>query len=401
MPVHLRQLWVDKRREDVPMSLNTIQRLYQSGQSPWLDNLTRHMITSGALMQLVREQGLRGITANPTTFGAALTSKDYDHDIQELVEQNKTTIHIFEALLVRDVQLACDLLREVYESSDGLDGFVSLELSPHLAYNTDETMIEARRYRELVNRPNLFIKIPATEAGIPAIEQLLYEGVAVNITLLFSIQSYQAVIEAYLSALERRATDNLPLRPIASVASFFVSRIDTLVDRLLIRRIPSTESDSESLPSKLLGRAAVANAKLAYQTFTKSFTGERWDLLASKGARVQRPLWASVGTKNPAYGDLCYLGPLIGRETVVTMPDKTWAAFVDHGDVRENAVEAGLEEASQVMRDLEKVGINLNCVLWQLEHEGVQQFVDSYDAALAALEKKRKQPFGNAVEAMR
>lgn len=378
---------------------NTIRRLYQCGQSPWLDNLTRHMITSGRLRRLVREQGLRGITANPTTFCAALASNDYDSDIQELAEQKKTTRHIFEALLIRDVQLACDLLREVYESSDGLDGFVSLEIAPHLAYNTDETMIEARRYRELVDRPNLFIKIPATEAGIPAIEQLLCEGVAVNITLLFSIQSYQAVIEAYLSALERRATDNLPLRPVASVASFFVSRIDTLVDRLLIRRIPSADRESESLPSRLLGRAAVANAKLAYHTFTQSFTSERWNRLAAKGARVQRPLWASVGTKNPAYGDLCYLEPLIGRETVVTMPEKTWSAFVDHGQVRENAVEADLDAASQVMRDLETVGINLNCVVWQLEHEGVQQFVDSFDAALAALETKRTQALGNAAEA--
>lgn len=357
------------------------------------------MITGGRLERLVREQGLRGITANPTTFAAALSSDEYDPNIQELVRHGKTTKHIWETLLVRDVQLACDVLREVYESSDGQDGFVSLEVSPHLAYDTEETMIEARRYRELVNRPNLFIKIPATDAGVPAIEQLLCEGAPINITLLFSLQSYQAVIEAYLSALERRATDNRPLRPIASVASFFVSRVDTLVDRLLTRRIPSGDRESESLPTRLLGRTAVANAKLAYQIFTQAFRSERWERLAAKGARVQRPLWASVGTKNPAYGDLCYVEPLIGRETVVTMPEKTWSAFADHGQVMENAVEAGLDEASQVMRDLEKVGINLNCVLWQLEHEGVQQFVDSFDAALATLEMKRKQLLGSSPEA--
>ena len=381
------------------MPPNTFQQLHYYGQSPWLDNLTRPMITSGRLERLVREEGLRGITANPTTFAAALSSEEYDHDIQELVRHDKTTKHIWETLLVRDVQLACDVLREVYESSDGLDGFVSLEVSPHLAYDTEETMIEASRYRELVNRPNLFIKIPATDAGVPAIEQLLCEGVPINITLLFSIQSYQAVIEAYLSALERSATDNRPLRPIASVASFFVSRVDTLVDRLLTRRIPSSDRESESLPAKLLGRAAVANAKLAYQTFTQAFRSERWERLAAKGARVQRPLWASVGTKNPAYRDLWYVEPLIGRETVATMPEKNWSAFADHGQIMENAVEAGMDEASQVMRDLEKVGINLNCVLWQLEHEGVQQFVDSFDAALATLEMKRKQLLGSTPEA--
>jgi len=371
--------------------LNTFQQLHQYGQSPWLDNLTRQMITNGQLARLVREQGLRGITANPTTFAAALSSEEYDCEIRELVRHGKTTKHILETLLVSDVQLACDLLREVYESSDGSDGFVSLEVSPYLAYDTEGTMIEARRYRELVDRPNLFIKIPATDAGVPAIEQLLSEGVPINITLLFSLQSYQAVIEAYLCALERRATDNLPLNSIASVASFFVSRVDTLVDRLLTRRIPSSDHTSESLPAKLLGRTAVANAKLAYQVFTQSFTSERWERLAEKGARVQRPLWASTGTKNPAYSDLCYVEPLIGRDTVATMPEKTWSAVADHGRIVENAVAAGIDEASQVMRDVEKVGISLNCVLWQLEHEGIQQFVDSFDAALDTLERKRKQ----------
>lgn len=381
------------------MSLNTFQQLYQYGQSPWLDNLTRHMITSGALTRLIHEQGLRGITANPTTFGASLAGHDYDRDIEELVQQNKSTQHLFDALLIRDVQLACDLLREVYESSDGVDGFVSLEVSPHLAHDTEGTMNEARRYKDMVDRPNLFIKIPATEAGIPAIEQLLFEGIPINITLLFSIQSYQAVIEAYLSALERRATIDRPLRPVASVASFFLSRIDTLVDRLLARRIPLGDRDSESLPSRLMGRAAVANAKLAYHTFRQSFTSERWERLAAKGARVQRPLWASTGTKNPAYHDLCYVEPLVARDTVNTMPEKTWSACADHGRIVENAVAADVDEASQVMQDLPKAGINLDCVLWQLEHEGIQQFVDSFDAAIAALDKKRVQLVGSRPEA--
>lgn len=358
------------------------------------------MITSGALTRFIHEQGLRGVTANPTTFGASLASDDYDNDIQELVSQNKTTQHIFETLLIRDVQLACDLLRQVYESSDEMDGYVSLEVSPHLAYDTEATLCEARRYREMVNRPNLLIKIPATDAGVRAIEQLLSEGMPINVTLLFSLQSYQAVIEAYFSALERRATVDRPLRPIISVASFFVSRVDTLVDRLLARRIPSGDRDAESLPSRLLGRAAVANAKLAYRTFTQAFTSERWKPLSTKGARVQRPLWASTGTKNPAYSDLCYVESLIGPDTVNTMPEKTWLAFANHGRIAENAVATGLDEASQVIQDLEKVGINLDCVLWQLEHEGVQQFVDSFDAALASLEKKRTQLSGSSQEAI-
>jgi transaldolase len=240
-----------------------------------------------------------------------------------------------------------------------------------------------------VNRPNLYVKVPATEAGIPAIEQLLFEGIAVNITLLFSIPSYQAVIEAYLSALERRATDRLPLQTVASVASFFVSRIDVLVDQLLCRRIPADDRARQSLAARLQGRAAVANAKLAYRTFRQTFGSERWARLAADGARVQRPLWASTGTKNPAYRDVLYVESLVGRDTVNTMPETTLRAFVDHGRVVPDAVEAEPEQADVVLQELEKTGVNFNCVTWQLEHEGVQKFVDAYDAAIAALDKKR------------
>jgi transaldolase len=308
-----------------------------------------------------------------------------------MVHDGCSTKHVFEALLVADVQQACDLLYDVYRETDGLDGFVSLEVSPHLAHDSGATMAEARRYVERVNRPNLYIKIPATDAGIPAIEQLLYEGIAINITLLFSIPSYQAVIEAYLSALERRLTEHQPLQKIASVASFFVSRIDVLVDQLLLRRVSVDDQARQSLAARLQGRAAIANAKLAYRTFRQVFGSERWARLATAGARVQRPLWASTGTKNPAYRDVVYVESLVGRDTVNTMPEATLRAFADHGRVEADAVETDVEEAQLVMQQLEKTGIGFNCVTWQLEHEGVQKFVDAYDSALQTLDDKRKQ----------
>lgn len=366
-----------------------LKQLLACGQSYWLDNLTQHMIAGGELKEWIHAHGLRGITANPTTFREALTSRDYDRQIESLTQEGRSTKEIYETLLIHDVQQACDVLHDVYRDTDGLDGYVSLEVSPHLAHDTEATMAEARRYVERVNRPNLYIKVPATDAGIPAIEQLLFEGIAVNITLLFSIPSYQAVIEAYISALERRATERRLLRTVASVASFFVSRIDVLVDQLLRRRIPADDNAKQSLAARLQGRAAIANAKLAYRTFRQAFSSERWARLAAEGARVQRPLWASTGTKNPAYRDVVYVESLVGRDTVNTMPETTLRAFADHGRVVPDAVETESEQADVVMQDLEKAGINFNCVTWQLEHEGVQKFVDAYDAAFAALDKKR------------
>lgn len=368
-----------------------LEQLLASGQSYWLDNLTQHLIAGGELTQWISERGLKGITANPTTFGEALTSRDYDRHIQSLAQEGLSTKDIYETLLIHDVQQACDLLHGVYRETDGLDGYVSLEVSPHLAHETEATMAEARRYVERVNRPNLYIKVPATDAGIPAIEQLLFEGIAVNITLLFSIPSYQGVMEAYLSALERRATARRPLQTVASVASFFVSRIDVLVDQLLQRRFPSDNGGRKSRAAQLQGRAAIANAKLAYQMFRQVFSSDRWARLAVKGARVQRPLWASTGTKNPVYRDVLYVESLVGRDTVNTMPESTLLAFADHGLVVPDAVEAEPEQAEMVMQELEKTGINFNGVTWQLEHEGVQKFVDAYDSALKALDEKRRQ----------
>jgi len=368
---------------------NPLEQLLTCGQSYWLDNLTQQLIAGGELKGWIRDRGLRGITANPTTFREALTSRDYDRHIESLTQEDRSTKEIYEALLIHDVQQACDILHAVYVETEGLDGYVSLEVSPHVAYDTEATLYEARQYVKRVNRPNLLVKVPATEAGIPAIEQLLCEGIGINITLLFSIPSYQAVIEAYISALERRVTSRQPLETVVSVASFFVSRIDVLVDQLLQRRIPLGKGGRQSSAAQLQSRAAIANAKLAYRTFRQAFGSDRWARLAVKGARVQRPLWASTGTKNPAYRDVMYVESLVGRDTVNTMPETTLRAFADHGRVVSDAVDAELEQSELVMLQLEKTGINFNCVTWQLEHEGVQKFVDAYDAAIAALDKKR------------
>ncbi|HEU5093469.1 MAG TPA: transaldolase, partial [Nitrospira sp.] len=343
---------------------NPLEQLLRCGQSYWLDNLTQHMIAGGELKGWIQDHGLRGITANPTTFREALTSHDYDRHIESLTYEGRSTKEIYETLLIHDVQQACDLLYDVYAETDGRDGYVSLEVSPHMAYDTEETLHEARKYVKHVNRPNLLVKVPATDAGIPAIEQLLFEGIGVNITLLFSIPSYQAVIEAYISALERRVTAHQPLQTVVSVASFFVSRIDVLVDQLLQRRVPPGNGGRQSLAAQLQGRAAVANAKLAYRTFRQVFGSDRWARLAVKGARVQRPLWASTGTKNPNYRDVVYVESLVGRDTVNTMPETTLRAFADHGRVVPDAVETELEQADAVMQDLEKTGINFNCVTW-------------------------------------
>jgi transaldolase len=281
--------------------MNPLLALQKHGQSYWLDNLTRRMIRTVELEKRVTEQGLRGITANPATFYKAIAgSSEYDEQIRHLVREDRMAPEIYERLIITDVRKACDILREVYERSDGLDGFVSLEVSPHLAYDADGTMAEARRLFGLVDRPNLFIKIPGTAAGVPAIEQMLYEGININITLLFSIPSYEAVAQAYLRALERRLHEDKPIRVVSSVASFFLSRIDVLVDQLLHQRIrPRESTDQPSLPSQLLGRVAIANAKLAYQSFKRIFSEDRWTMLEGQGARVQRPLWASTGVKNP------------------------------------------------------------------------------------------------------
>jgi transaldolase len=293
--------------------------------------------------------------------------------------------------VVTDVQDACDILRPVYDASDGVDGFVSLEVSPHLAHDTAATMHEARRLFQAVDRPNVMIKIPGTPAGVPAIEQMLYEGININVTLLFSLQSYETVAQAYITALQRRAADARAVKPLASVASFFLSRIDVLVDQLLGNCMRSAASQGDGrLPEQLLGKVAVASAKLAYQSFKTIFSGPRWQALEAQGARVQRPLWASTSTKNPQYSDVYYVETIIGPHTVNTLTDETIDAFADHGIAVANSVEADLEAARQVMRDLGTVGVDLDAVTQQLQDEGVQKFIEPFDALMRTLADERQ-----------
>jgi transaldolase len=346
------------------------------------------MIRNGDLKRRISDEGLGGVTANPSTFAVALKSGDYDADIHRLARESCTAEEIYEKLLVQDVQEACDLLLGTHQASARVDGYVSLEVSPHLAHDAVGTMREARRFRDLVNRPNLLIKVPGTMAGFLAIEQLLYEGISINVTLLFSLPAYEAVIEAYLSALERRSVERRSLKDMTSVASFFLSRIDRLVDQLLLQR--HRPSDGYSISTTLGGKAAVASAKLAYRSFRRAFSGERWDRLAVKGATLQRPLWASTSAKDPSYSDVAYVEPLIGRDTVNTMPEQTIRAFGDHGEVQPNQIEQGVEEAARTIQDLAEAGIDLHCVAWQLEHEGIRQFAQAFDTAHKEIEEKRR-----------
>jgi transaldolase len=369
--------------------VSALVQLQQCGQSVWLDNLTRSMLRSGELRRRIDDEGLTGITANPSTFAIALASGDYDADVRRLAREGYGTDEIYTRLLVGDVQEACDLLSGVYRTTAGVDGYVSLEVSPGLAHDAVGTIREARKFRDRVTRPNLLIKVPGTVAGVLAIQQLIYEGISVNVTLLFSLPAYEAVMEAYFSGLERRSAERRSVRDVTSVASLFVSRIDRLVDQLLAQR--DRPSEGRAVSAGLRGKAGVASAKLAYRSFRRAFGGERWDRLAVKGALVQRPLWASTSTKDPSYRDVVYVESLIGRDTINTMPEQTARAFSDHGVVHADAIEQGAEEAARAIQDLSEAGIDLHCVAWQLEHEGIRQFTDAFDRAHRELEEKRRQ----------
>lgn len=370
---------------------SSIIKLLDLGQSVWQDNLSRDMLQSGALKKQIEERGIRGITSNPSIFHKAIANSNvYDRDIGNLAKKGKDAEEVYEALVIDDIQSACDLLRPVYDESEGKDGFVSLEVSPHLAHHTQATMEACRHLHTQVNRPNLFIKIPGTEAGLTAIENMLYEGISVNITLLFGIDRYEAVAWAYIQALERRLKEGKEIDKINSVASFFISRIDVLVDPLLAHRVSDSKSSDMSNASDLWGKSGVANAKLAYQRFKKIQQTDRWQKLEDEGARVQRMLWASTSTKNPDYSDVMYVEPLIGPDTVNTMPEKTIDAFEDHGKIRPNTVEQDIAEQEEVMDQLQGLGIRFDCVTFQLENEGIQKFIDPYDATLQAIEEKIK-----------
>jgi transaldolase len=352
------------------------------GQSPWLDNLQRSYLTSGELASL-RDRGVRGLTSNPSIFQKAISgSDDYDEQFRELAADEHPVIDDYWAMVLADIHGACDVFSSVYDDSEGIDGYVSVEVDPSLANDTSGTIEAARGLHERLNRPNLMVKIPATQAGIPAIRQMISEGRSTNVTLIFSLERHAEVIEAYISGLEVLAAEvpDADLSRVASVASFFISRVDTEVDR----RLEAIGSD-EALA--LRGRAALAQGQLAYRLFQQSFRGPRWEALAARGARVQRPLWASTSTKNPDYPDTLYVDQLIGPDTVNTLPESTLEAFADHGTLA-RTVDADAAAADQVWQSLTAVGIDMDDVASQLEREGVDSFVKSFDELIAALEQK-------------
>jgi transaldolase len=361
--------------------MNRLEEAHRIGQSIWLDQISRGLITSGELKRLV-DQGLRGMTSNPTIFEKAISgSTDYDAAVREILAEkpDADAQDIFERLAIEDVQAATDVLRAVYESSDGADGFVSLEVSPHLAHDTEASIAEAKRLWQAVSRPNLMIKIPATREGIPAIEDLLADGVNVNATLMFSLAHYEAVANAYIRGVRRHPN---PAR-LASVASFFVSRVDTAVDKAL-EKMGSVEALS------LKGKTAIANTKMAYRGFREVFHDGPFQEHSERGARLQRPLWGSTSTKNPAYSDVLYVDELMGPDTVNTTPLETLRAFQNHGRA-ESTLLTGLEEAESQLATLARLGIDLDAVTDQLQVDGVAAFADSFDKALAALDLKRRE----------
>ena len=371
------------------MSTNPLIELTRLGQSVWNDNIERKLITSGELKRLVDEDGLSGVTSNPAIFEKAIVSSElYADQLGDLAQKGKSAQEIYEALAIHDIQMAADVLARVYERTGGTDGFVSLECSPLLANDTQGTIEETRRLWRLVDRRNVMIKIPGTLEGIPAVEQAIYEGININITLLFSLHAYDQTMEAYIRGLERRAAENKPIDNISSVASFFVSRIDSAVDKELERRINQTADEKEKARlQSLLGRIAIANAKVAYQRYKKVFHGERFAALKQKGAQVQRPLWASTSTKNPVYPDVYYVEALIGPETVDTLPPATIVAFRDHGRARVT-IEDNLDEERASLARLEEVGISLDQVTAHVLADGVRLFVEPFEKLLKTIESR-------------
>ncbi|MBP6016251.1 MAG: transaldolase [Candidatus Promineofilum sp.] len=369
--------------------MNTVQELAKLGQSIWYDNIERGLLKNGEMAGMIERGEIRGVTSNPTIFMKAITqTADYDDELMSLIEAGHDVEEIFWQLAIEDIQVAADLFRPLFDRTNGGDGYVSIEVNPALAADTQATLAEVKSLWKRVDRPNLMVKIPATEAGIPAIAAATAEGVNVNITLIFSRERYAAVMDAYLQGLEQRVANGQPIDNIASVASFFVSRVDTLVDKRLQAMIDKGGPQAEEAAA-LLGKAAIANAKLAYADYKRVFTSERFKRLQTKGARVQRPLWASTGTKNPAYSDVVYIEELIGPDTVNTVPPSTLAALLDHG-VAKLTVEENLDEAQATIDRLEALGISMTDVTDELEHEGVKSFKGSFSELLAAVDKRRQ-----------
>jgi transaldolase / glucose-6-phosphate isomerase len=366
---------------------NPLKALLDYGQSPWMDYIRRDLLTGGGLKKFIDEDGLRGMTSNPSIFEKSITGSNLYTDILSSPEAKSLDAkQIFEKIAIRDVQDACDIFKPVYEESKRRDGYVSLEVSPFLANDTNGTLEEARRLWKAVGRENLMVKVPATPEGIPAIRQLLEDGLNINITLLFAQSAYEKVAEAYIAALEARAAKGQDISHIASVASFFVSRIDTLIDSKIDELLKTTQGPAKELLESVHGKVAIANAKLTYKKFQELFSGPRWSPLAAKGAQVQRLLWASTSTKNPKYRDVLYVEELIGADTVDTIPPATFDAFRDHGKVR-NSLTEGVPAAAKVMENLAKAGISMKEVTEKLLVDGVKLFADAFKTLLEATGK--------------
>jgi transaldolase/glucose-6-phosphate isomerase len=371
------------------MSGNPLVKLGKLGQSPWLDFIERGLISSGGLLRLVSEDGIKGVTSNPTIFEKAISGgQEYDEQFQDMAARGAGVMEAYKEIVTEDIRNAADVLRPVHDTSSGADGYVSLEVDPDLAYDTARTVERAEELFQAVHRPNVLIKIPGTREGLPAIEETIARGIPVNVTLIFSVKRYEEVAEAYIRGVERLVAPGKGAHRVASVASFFVSRVDTAVDRLLDELIPRWPGSPKAETAiSLKGKVAVANARLAYARFGEIFSTPRWRELASHGARVQRPLWASTGTKNPKYSDVLYVEELIGPHTVNTMPLATIDFFRDHGKV-EDTLTGREKEARAILDDLGLLDIGIEEVCEQLVRDGVQSFTDSYRKLLAAIERK-------------
>src|ERR1700684_4226500 len=380
--------------------MNPVKALEAHGQSVWLDFLARGFVAKGDLKKLIDTDGVKGVTSNPSIFEKAIGSSDeYDAPIgQALKKGDRPVAELFEHLAVEDIQHAADVLRPVYDELKGHDGFVSLEVSPYLALDTKGTIVEAERLWKEVSRKNLMVKVPATPQGLPAVQQLIGEGISINITLLFSQKVYVKVAEAYLAGLEKYVAKGGDPSHVASVASFFVSRIDSAVDKQLDEKIARANDPTEKERlAALKGKIAIANAKLAYQDYKRLFSGARWEKLAAKGARPQRLLWASTGTKNKDYSDVLYVEELIGPNNVTTVPPATLDAFRDHGKPRDS-LEENIEEARHVLAELDKSGISLDAITAELVKDGVKQFADAADKLYGAVAHKRATSLGGGID---
>lgn len=361
---------------------NPLVEMQKLGQSPWHDNIRREQLTSGKLKKMIEAGDITGLTSNPTIFEQAIKSGDYNGEIDRLAKSGKSADEIFDVLAIEDIRAAADLFRPVFDRTGGVDGYVSIEVAPRFALDTAGTIAEAKRLWSAVDRPNLMVKIPATLQGLPAIEASIADGININVTLIFSLQRYDAVMDAYIKGLTARAKAGKDVSKISSVASFFVSRVDTAVDKILDAAGPKGEA--------LKGKAAIANAKLAYRDFKKKFHGAPFAELKAKGARVQRPLWASTSTKNPKYPDVYYVEALLGPESVDTMPPATIDAYRDHGKPA-SRIEDDLAGAESLMKQLADAGVVMDKVTKQLEDEGVASFGKSFDSLISTVEERRKQ----------